>query len=94
MATIALDIGGTKIASAIFFPDGSMMFNRKRLLKGRTGHEVGKLAADILAKTSYRSTQKPYTRRRNRCLHPRYRLLPNQPGMGPQHTGLGQLPPL
>ena len=27
-----------------------MMFNRKRLLKGRTGHEVGKLAADILAK--------------------------------------------
>lgn len=50
MATIALDIGGTKIASAIFFPDGSMMFNRKRLLKGRTGHEVGKLAADILAK--------------------------------------------
>ena len=43
MATIALDIGGTKIASAIFFPDGSMMFNRKRLLKGRTGHEVGKL---------------------------------------------------
>ena len=30
MATIALDIGGTKIASAIFFPDGSMMFNRKR----------------------------------------------------------------
>lgn len=50
MATITLDIGGTKIASAIFLPDGSMMFNRKRLLKGRTGHEVGKLAADILAK--------------------------------------------
>ena len=88
MATIALDIGGTKIASAIFFPDGSMMFNRKRLLKGRTGHEVGKLAADILAKLL------TVARRRNRCLHPRYRLLPNQPGMGPQHTGLGQLPPL
>ena len=50
MATIALDIGGTKIASAIFLPDGSMLFNRKRLLKGRTGHEVGKLAAEILAK--------------------------------------------
>ena len=91
MATIALDIGGTKIASAIFFPDGSMMFNRKRLLKGRTGHEVGR---GYPRQTSYRSTQKPYTRRRNRCLHPRYRLLPNQPGMGPQHTGLGQLPPL
>ena len=80
MATIALDIGGTKIASAIFFPDGSMMFNRKRLLKGRTGHEVGKLAADILAKLL--------------TVARRYRLLPNQPGMGPQHTGLGQLPPL
>ena len=40
MATIALDIGGTKIASAIFLPDGSMLFNRKRLLKGRTGHEA------------------------------------------------------
>ena len=50
MATIALDIGGTKIASAIFFPDGSMMFNRKRLLKGRTGHEVGKLAADKIGR--------------------------------------------
>ena len=47
MATIALDIGGTKIASAIFLPDGSMLFNRKRLLKGRTGHEVGKLAAEM-----------------------------------------------
>ena len=90
MATIALDIGGTKIASAIFFPDGSMMFNRKRLLKGRTGHEVGKLAADILAKLLTVARRS----RIHRCLHPRYRLLPNQPGMGPQHTGLGQLPPL
>lgn len=34
MATIALDIGGTKIASAIFFPDGSMMFNRFVTEKG------------------------------------------------------------
>ena len=82
MATIALDIGGTKIASAIFFPDGK---NRSRSGQARRGYP---------RQTSYRSTQKPYTHRRNRCLHPRYRLLPNQPGMGPQHTGLGQLPPL
>ncbi len=94
MATIALDIGGTKIASAIFFPDGSMMFNRKRLLKGRTGHEVGKLAADILAKLLTVARRSRIHVDGNRCLHPRYRLLPNQPGMGPQHTGLGQLPPL
>ena len=50
MATIALDIGGTKIASAIFLPDGQMLFNRRRLLKGRTGHDVGRLAAEILSK--------------------------------------------
>ena len=94
MATIALDIGGTKIASAIFFPDGSMMFNRKRLLKGRTGHEVGKLAADILAKLLT-------VARRSRihvdgigvCI-PGIVYSQTEPGMGPQHTGLGQLPPL
>lgn len=50
MAIIALDIGGTKIASAIFFSDGSMMSNRKRLLKGRTGDEVGLLVTEILSK--------------------------------------------
>lgn len=50
MATIALDIGGTKIAGAIFFPNGNMCFNRKRLLKGRSGNDVGNLATDILDK--------------------------------------------
>lgn len=61
MATIALDIGGTKIASAVFMPDGSMLFNRKRLLKGRTGHDVGRLAAEILSKllTTARRSQIP-----------------------------------
>ncbi|MBQ8225164.1 MAG: ROK family protein [Bacteroides sp.] len=49
MAAIALDIGGTKIASAIFLPNGEMLYYRKRLLQGRTGSEVGRLAADILA---------------------------------------------
>ncbi|NDW12997.1 ROK family protein [Bacteroides sp. 214] len=50
MATIALDIGGTKIASAIFMPDGSMLYNRRKLLKGKTGSEVGEMAAEILTK--------------------------------------------
>lgn len=50
MATIALDIGGTKISSSIFLNNGEMVFARKRLLKGRTGHDVGKLAAEILTK--------------------------------------------
>ena len=40
MATIALDIGGTKIASAIFSPDGSMLFNRKRLLERKNGKDT------------------------------------------------------
>lgn len=50
MAIITLDIGGTKIASAIFFSDGTMQYNRKRLLQGRTGHAVGKLAMEVLAR--------------------------------------------
>ena len=50
MAIITLDIGGTKIASAIFFSNGEIMCNRKRLLQGRTGHEVGKLAMEVLDK--------------------------------------------
>lgn len=50
MATIALDIGGTKIASAIFYPDGTMLFSRKRLLKERVGNDVGNLATEIIAR--------------------------------------------
>lgn len=50
MAIIALDIGGTKIASAIYLPDGTFLSYKKRLLKGRTGHEVGALAAEIVSK--------------------------------------------
>ncbi|MDR0658092.1 MAG: ROK family protein [Mediterranea sp.] len=50
MATIALDIGGTKIASAIFFPDGKMLFYRRRLLKERSGNDAGNLATEILGK--------------------------------------------
>ncbi|MDR0988351.1 MAG: ROK family protein [Prevotellaceae bacterium] len=48
MAVIALDIGGTKIASAVCMPDGSMLFARKRLLQGRTGTAVGTLLTEQL----------------------------------------------
>ena len=64
MATIALDIGGTKIASAIFFPDGSMMFNRKRAPERKNRTRSGQARRGYPRQTSYRSTQKPYTRRR------------------------------
>jgi len=43
MAVIALDVGGTKIASAIVLDDGSVKFSRKNLLAGSVGHEVGQL---------------------------------------------------
>ena len=90
MATIALDIGGTKIASAIFLPDGSMLFNRKRLLKGRTGHEVGKLAAEILAKLLTIA-------RRSRIqidgvgMCTRHRLFANGTRVGSEYPWLGKL---
>lgn len=48
MAVIALDIGGTKIASAIMFKDGTIIFNHKNLLNGRKGNEVGKLIEENL----------------------------------------------
>ena len=49
MATIALDIGGTKIASAIFMSNGDMLCHTKRLLDKRSGKAVGDLAADMLS---------------------------------------------
>ncbi len=48
MATIALDIGGTKIAGAVFLPDGTMIYNKKVLIGNRTGHDVGTLAMELL----------------------------------------------
>ncbi len=43
MAVIALDLGGTKIASAIIDNDGTIRYKHKNLLSGRRGHDVGKL---------------------------------------------------
>lgn len=43
MAVIALDLGGTKIASAIIDNDGNIRYKHKNLLSGRKGHDVGKL---------------------------------------------------
>lgn len=48
MFTIALDIGGTKIAGALFKADGQMLHSTKRLLDGRTGKEVGDLAVEVI----------------------------------------------
>lgn len=50
MAVIALDLGGTKIASAIVDDAGGVKFTHKNMLQGRTGHEVGRLIVDSLAR--------------------------------------------
>src|SRR3954447_2605029 len=44
-AVIALDLGGTKLASALFDPDGQILTSRTALLEGRTGTAVGELIA-------------------------------------------------
>src|SRR3954452_9698041 len=46
---IALDLGGTKLASALFDPDGQMLTSRTALLEGRTGTAVGELIAQEIA---------------------------------------------
>jgi len=48
MSIIALDIGGTKIAGALFQHDGQMLHHTKRLLEQRTGREVGDLAVAVI----------------------------------------------
>ncbi len=47
-AVIGLDLGGTKLASAIFTPGGKMLSQRAILLAGRRGHAVGQLICSQL----------------------------------------------
>jgi glucokinase len=48
MSVLALDIGGTKIAGALFTKDGSLLHHTKRLLEQRTGTQVGDLAVEVI----------------------------------------------
>ncbi|MCL2726786.1 MAG: ROK family protein [Bacteroidales bacterium] len=48
MSVIALDIGGTKIAGALFEPAGAMLHPHKRLLEHRSANEVGDLAVEVI----------------------------------------------
>ena len=43
MAIIGIDLGGTKVASALFETSGAMHGRREEKLAGRTGREVGEL---------------------------------------------------
>lgn len=46
MAVIGMDLGGTKLATALFTPDGRRIQREAEELQGRTGHAVGALLAD------------------------------------------------
>ncbi|MCL1973878.1 MAG: ROK family protein [Bacteroidetes bacterium] len=50
MSVIALDIGGTKIAGALFESDGRMYHHCKQLLEQRSGNQVGDLAVEVIRK--------------------------------------------
>ena len=48
MAIIGIDLGGTKIAAALFADSGEMIKKIVNLLNGATGDEVGKLIIEII----------------------------------------------
>lgn len=48
MAVIGVDLGGTKIATALFTNDGELIFKEVRLLNNRGGLEVGLLVIDSI----------------------------------------------
>ena len=43
MPVIALDLGGTKLASALISDDGDIIFTETQPLQKRKSHEVGEL---------------------------------------------------
>ena len=49
MAVIGLDLGATKLAGALFGPDGEIIERAGALLEGRDGDGVGRLIAEQVA---------------------------------------------
>jgi len=50
MALLGIDLGGTKLAMAIFTDDGHILFKERVPLGNRKGNEVGKLITDQISK--------------------------------------------
>ena len=48
MSVIAIDLGGTKIAGALFDDRGNKLFHNKAFLEGRGGEEVGSLIVGLV----------------------------------------------
>lgn len=56
MAVIGIDLGGTKVAAAMFHADGNMLIKETRLLSGATGEKVAELIVSVV---EYLFDQKP-----------------------------------
>ena len=48
MAVIGIDLGGTKVAAAMFHADGKMLLKENKLLNGATGTAVADLVVDVI----------------------------------------------
>jgi len=55
MAIIGVDLGGTKVAAALFDPSGKMFSKETLLLNGATGEAVGQLVVDVISTLKLRS---------------------------------------
>src|SRR4051812_26909725 len=49
MSVIGLDLGATKLAGALFGPDGTILERAVTLLEGREGDEVGRLIVELMS---------------------------------------------
>lgn len=63
MPHIALDLGGTKLASALFTDDGEILHRESIPLAGRTGEAVGALILDQIRALHERSGRPPSSHR-------------------------------
>lgn len=57
MAIIGVDLGGTKVAAALFDPSGKMISKETVLLNGATGEAVGRLIADVVGALKKRNPE-------------------------------------
>jgi len=48
MSVIGIDLGGTKVAGALFEPDGTVLHKVNRLLEKRSGRQVGALVLEVI----------------------------------------------
>jgi glucokinase len=60
MALLGIDLGGTKLAAAVFTEDGSLLFKESIPLEGRIGSEVGKLVTGLIRTFIEKADQKGF----------------------------------